>query len=554
MRCPFVCLIVASSLATLGPGRVIAQEASGLGHITFETSGSPEARQAFLRGVLLLHSFEFGDAKDAFVEAQRADPAFAMAYWGEAMTYNHPLWAQTDPPAATAALARLAPTPEARLAQAPTPYEKSWLTAVEALYGPGDKLTRDLAYASAMQKVFDANPEDLEAASFYALALLGTSHNGRDFATYMKAAAIVERVAAKDPQHPGAIHYLIHSYDDPVHAPLGLRAADVYGKIAPAASHALHMPSHIYFAMGMWDEAAVMNERSWQASADRVREKKLGVDELGFHALLWLEYAYLQQGRYQDARRILQTMEDDAAKSGSGRTRSHLALMRAAWLVETRAWTSAAAPVKADGLGADATSADRFAIGYAALESGNLAGAQAAQAAIQASLGGPPSGGDTHHGPAMPQSGLPAAGTGQGARVSAVMAQQLDGLILIKQGRQQPGLESLTAAATAEDALSFEFGPPNPVKPARELLGEVLMTLGQPQAARREFDAALRRNPRRALSLLGLARAAAASGDQATARATYADIARMWKRADKSLPEWKELSANTLLQSERPSR
>jgi tetratricopeptide (TPR) repeat protein len=530
------------ALVSLAPA---AQDTGGLGHIIFETSGAPAAKPAFIRGVLLLHSFEFADAKEAFMEAQRLDPGYAMAYWGEAMTYNHPLWAQTDPDAARAALARLAPTAEARVAKAPTAYEKSWLTAVEALYGSGDKLTRDLAYAAAMQRVFDANPEDLEAASFYALALLGTSHNGRDFATYMKAAAIVERVYAKNPQHPGAAHYLIHSYDDPVHAPLGMRAADAYAKIAPSASHALHMPSHIYFAMGMWDEAAAMNERSWKAADERVQQKKLSVDERGFHALHWLEYAYLQQGRYQDAKRILQTMEADAAKSGSARTRSHLALMRSAWVVETRQWSSVGQAVPAQGLGPDAVGANLFVIGYAALESGDLAGAKAALGQIRSAFGSPAGASDAHHGAGMPQTGLPAAGGSSHSRVPAVMAQQLDALILLKEGQPEPALERLTAAARAEDGLSFEFGPPNPVKPAHELLGEILLKLDRPEDARREFEASLRRAPRRALSMLGLARAAAAGGDTTAARATYAELGKMWKGADKDLPEWKELAATS---------
>ena len=160
-----------------------------------------------------------------------------------------------------------------------------------------------------MKRMHDKYPADDEVTSFYALAILGTSHGGRDFSIYMRAAALVEQVYAKNPQHPGAAHYLIHAYDDPVHAPLGLRYADAYSKIAPSASHALHMPSHIYVAMGMWDEAAAINERSVKAADARREAKKLDVDQRGFHALLWLVYSYTQQGRYEDARGILAQME-----------------------------------------------------------------------------------------------------------------------------------------------------------------------------------------------------------------------------------------------------
>ena len=267
--------------ATLLVAGLNSRAQSELGTIDFPTSGSAAAQPAFLKGVLLMHSFEYDDAKEAFQEAQKADPGFAMAYWGEAMTYNHAVWQQTAPDLAKAALARLAPTPEARLAQAPTAKEKDWLASLDALYGHGEKLARDLAYADAMRRMHEKYPADNEVAAFYALALLGTSHGGRDFGIYMKAAAIVEQVYSTNPQHPGAAHYLIHSYDDPIHAPLGLRYADAYSKIAPAAAHALHMPSHIYFALGRWDEAAAINERSVKAADARIAEKKLDVDARG---------------------------------------------------------------------------------------------------------------------------------------------------------------------------------------------------------------------------------------------------------------------------------
>ena len=358
-----------------------------LGTIDFPTSGSPAAQPHFIKGVLLMHSFEYDDAREAFVEAQKADPGFAMAYWGEAMTFNHAVWQRTSPDLAKAALGKLAPTADARRAKAPTEKEKDWLGAVERLYGRHStslSATLRLRSAQASSRATCPTPTRCAACtrsirvttrcrSFYALALLGTSHGGRDFSIYMRAAALVEQVYAKNPHHPGAAHYLIHAYDDPVHAPLGLRFADAYSKIAPAASHALHMPSHIYVAMGMWDESAAINERSVKAADARRDEKKLDVDARGFHALLWLVYSYTQQGRYDEARGVLAQMEAAAKESGSERTRSHLALARAAWLIETRKWGEAKAPVMAKGLPKDAAIADLFAIGFAALRSGNRA-------------------------------------------------------------------------------------------------------------------------------------------------------------------------------------
>ncbi len=541
-----------------------------LGRIDFPTSGFAAAQPAFLKGVLLLHSFEYDDAREAFVEAQKTDPGFAMAYWGEAMTYNHPVWQQTAPEQAQAALARLAPTADARVAKAPTAKEKDWLASLELLYGAGTtKLARDRAYAGHMQRMHERYPADDEVTAFYALALLGTSHNGRDFSIYMKAAALVEQVYAKNPRHPGAAHYLIHSYDDPVHAPLGLRFADAYSSIAPAASHALHMPSHIYFALGMWDEASAINERSVKAADARREQKGLDVDARGFHAMLWLVYGYAQQGRFEEARTVLSAMEADAQSSGSVRTRSHLALARAAWLIESRKWGDVRTAVPSQGLGAEAASADLFAIGVAAIRSGNRRAGGDALQQIAALMADPPPGTaqasavspvtgkpaassstragitpvvEPHAGHSgQPAAGLPAAGAGGDKRAVQVMAQQLEAILLFSEGRREEALVLARQAAVVEDGMSFEFGPPVPVKPAHELVGEMLMDLRRPKEAIPAFEASLQRNPRRALSLLGLGRASVAVKDMTRAMGAYGELRKIWKNADKGLPELREL-------------
>jgi hypothetical protein len=254
---------------------------------------------------LLLHSFEYADAREEFQAASKIEPAFAIAYWGEALTYTHPVWVQQDVPAARAVLARLAPTAEARLALAPTEREKDYLRSVEILYGSGDKVTRK-------HRVFQRHGAHDEEVP-------GRSRSGQPvrrraawhvparakFQLYMRAAAVAEEVFAKNPQHPGAIHYLIHAYDDPIHAPLGLRAARVYREVAGSASHAQHMPSHIFFALGMWDEAIAANIASIAVADERINRKNLGPADRNYHSLLWLEYAYLQEGRTSDARQVL---------------------------------------------------------------------------------------------------------------------------------------------------------------------------------------------------------------------------------------------------------
>lgn len=564
---------VASLSLALTAVVVPAAQQDALGRIEFPTAQAGPARDAFVRGVLLLHSFEYDDAREAFLEAQKVAPAFAMAYWGEAMTYNHPLWGQTAPEPARAALSRLGATPEQRLTAAASDKERDWLRAIEALYGEGDKPARDLAYAAQMRRMHERYADDLEVTAFYALALLGTSHGGRDAATYMRAAALAEDVVRANPEHPGAVHYLIHAYDDPVHAPLGLRYAEAYARIAPAASHALHMPSHIYFALGLWDEASDLNERSYKAADARVAQKGLGVDDRGFHALLWLTYSYLQQGRYQEAKAILDDLEKAAAASDSVRVRSHLALARSAWLVETRRWADARPMVAPEGLGADAVAAELFAVGNAAFRAGNRAAGNQALQRMAELVGdgdrpvrsvttskpipvprgrpgvapiptprpmrpGVPDG--TPSAAAAP--GLPSAGGGNDKRVAAVMAQQLEAVLIFSEGRRDEAIVLARQAAVVEDGLSFEFGPPLPVKPGHELVGDLLMDVRRPSEAIPEYEASLKRHPGRALSLLGLYRAATLAKDRDRAIEAAAQLRRIWHRADKSLPELKELT------------
>jgi tetratricopeptide (TPR) repeat protein len=213
MKHRIVVTLLSASLPFL-PQTANAQTAD-LGTIEFPNSGAAEAQPSFVRGVLLLHSFEYADAAEAFREAQRLDPHFAMAYWGEAMTYNHSLWGEQDREAAWEVLKRLGATTEDRLARARTEREKGYLRAVETLYGEGPKLERDRAYAEAMRRLHDSYPNDVEAKAFYSLAILGTAHEGRDHVTYMRAAGFAEEVFRDNPRHPGAAHYLIHSYDRP---------------------------------------------------------------------------------------------------------------------------------------------------------------------------------------------------------------------------------------------------------------------------------------------------------------------------------------------------
>jgi tetratricopeptide (TPR) repeat protein len=455
---------------------------------------------------LLLHSFEYRQAREEFLVAQRLAPAFAMAYWGEAMTYNEPIWFAQDAASARAALKR---SPKAH-----TDREAAYLQAAKILFGDGKKEERDFAYSAAMRRLHERYPNDDEAAVFYALSLLGTCHRGREFRTYMRAAAIVEDVLLRNPEHPGALHYAIHCYDDPVHAPLGLRAARVYGKVAPEAPHALHMPSHIFVAMGMWPEAAESNERAFAASR-ATQPMEAG----GYHALWWLEYTYLQQGRYAEARRMLETMESLVSKEAPALVRFHLVQMRAMYSIEAgRPYTNTAIT---EDLDLPARAAGLFAAGVDALNHGNRGEADRSLASIR-QLGAPSGGEAAHQEHIYPGD----------ARVVSVMEKEMAALLSMADGKSKEAIDQMKAAINIENNTPFEFGPPSPPKPAHELLGEILLSLGQPQLARVQFELALQRAPKRALSLLGLARAYVALGDKTAAREAYGDLKKIWSGAD----------------------
>lgn len=331
--------------------------------------------------------------------------------------------------------------------------------------------------------------------------------------------------ARLNPEHPGAAHYLIHSYDDPVHAPLGLRAARVYARIAPDAEHALHMPSHIFLALGMWDETVASNTDSWMAGERRVAREDLPPDRRGYHALSWLHYAYLQQGRFREARELLEIIRADAAKTGTVRARVHFAMMRGAYLVETEQWDAAPEGPDLTGLDVGAASVDLFATGLAAVRTGKLFAARAALADLRARIPAAHADNQTVTS-GYSRSGSPRTGPAE------VTAMELEGLIRLAEGRQDEGLELLAGAAAAESALSFGFGPPFPVKPSHELYGEALLALGRAGEAQEHFEQALARAPRRARSVLGLLAAARQTGDEELVAKNAQALAQIRAKAD----------------------
>jgi len=490
------------------------------GATEFENSGAEAAQEPFLRGLLMLHSFEYDDARTAFQKAQEIDPDFAMAHWGEAMTHNHPIWMEQDREAGVAALRELAPSPETQLEKAPTAREKAYLRTLHVLYGvgqedPASKEARDDAYEDAMADLAEEYPKDLNAQSFHALAILGTAHEGRDFATYMRAAAIVEEVFDKNPQHPGAAHYLIHAYDDPVHAPLGLRPARVYADIAPAATHALHMPSHIFFSLGQWTRGANSNVDSYEAAAAKAEEANAGLSGGGFHALHWLHYARLQQGRHQEARSVFNTTQTHAteAKVTTGYADYMRWYMPVAYVVETQQWAQfedrlEAMAIDADSLDTRGAVTLQAGHGLAAAHRGDLSTARSALTKAEEALGDADS------------------------KALRIQVEELRGLIALKSGDADTALEHLNTAATLESKRPLEYGPTFPPKPAHELYGEALLSLDRPADALTQFNKTLERYPDRALSLWGKARAAEQAGQTDVAQAARSTLAAQWENAD----------------------
>src|SRR5688500_1290593 len=321
------------------------QHGKTLGTIVFPNSGNAAAQAPFLRGIALLHSFEYREAAEAFREAQRADPSLALAYWGEALTYSQVLWRTENLPASRTALQKLAPTSTERLAMARTARERAFGAAVEAFYAEGPLPQRIVAYADSLRRHAQNAPDDHEAAAFASHALMLASNAGeakdRDQLA-REAVDLAQKVAKANPNHPGATHYLIHLYDTPGMAAQGLAFARAYDKIAPDAEHALHMPSHIYLQLGLWADVARSNERAWAAS----RAATTNAGRLDWHTFSWLHYAYLQQRRWRAARGLIDSARTLLAGAGGSYPDAAYVITRLEFqqAAETGSWPSPLTP------------------------------------------------------------------------------------------------------------------------------------------------------------------------------------------------------------------
>ena len=471
-----------------------------VGSLDFPTSArTTEAQQHFLRGVAILHSFGWKQAIEQFQAAQRLEPGFAMAYWGETLCYNHPLFGNPpDDESPRAVLARLGSTRDARVAKAQTDRERGFLMAVEILWGDGSYDDRRVAYMNAMRRLYERYPDDDEVGAFYAVSLLSAARalGDQTFRLETRAGAIGLAIFGRNPDHPGAPHYAIHAFDDPIHAPLALPAARRYAEIAPAVAHARHMPTHIFIQHGMWDLVSTHNQSAYEAA----RSLWEPGDSVGdtVHSLDWGQYGDLQRGDYAKARVWIDRLEKLIDESeGAARAASSLPLLKARYVVETEEW-------RIEPVTDDSSPHELLATGLSAVRLGRLDAARRAAAALETR----------------------AADGGAQVRI---MHKQLAALVATADGHGDAATALMDEAIALVETLRLPNGAANPVKPPYELYGELLLDLSRPGEASEKFETSLVRMPNRARSVLGAARAAAASGDVETARERYDFLLEFWR-------------------------
>jgi hypothetical protein len=518
MRARLACAALVVALAAPASAQL-----ENVGTLSFPTSGSPKAQQHFLRGVAILHSFGWKQAIAEFKLAQQAQPDFALAYWGETLCYNHPLNAEQDAKNPRAILARLGPDSAARIAKAPTEREQGFMRAIEALWGDGDWRQRRVAYMHAMERLHKQFPKDDEVTTFYALSLLSGARalDDNSFRYEMKAGALAMDVFKRNPKHPGATHYIIHAFDDPVHAPLALEAAHVYASIVPAVSHAVHMPTHIFIQHGMWNEVANQNVRAFQVAKDLWEPGDVPGDMA--HSGDWGQYGFLQLGDYAGARSRMNVFEEMAKTTKHPRAASALALQKARYIIETEEWTVQPVPD-------NASNETILANGMSAVKTGDLATAQKMEALLAAKAaaapGAAPAGPHADHGAAPAPTAPGGSDAGKAVRI---MHRELQALIALAKKENDAAVKLLQEAVAIEDSMRPPNGAADPVKPSHELLGEVLLQVAKPAEAAKAFDTSLLRMPNRARSLLGSARAHAAAGNRDTAAERMAVLNSFWK-------------------------
>lgn len=514
------------------------QPSGRVGTVHFPTSCAPAVEKTFDRAVAMLHSFWFSAAIDSFNEVLAGDPGCAPAYWGIAMSWwGNPFGGFRSPQALTSGAAAIE---KARVVGSKTARERDYIEAVATLFQDverRDQRTRALDYEHAMAALAERYPTDVEARIFYALALDQTAlPSDKTYANQLKAAAILEKEFASQPDHPGLAHYIIHSYDVPALAPRALDAARRYAAIAPDAPHALHMPSHTFTRVGAWTESIATNE----ASAAAARKDNAVSEEL--HALDYQTYAYLQTGQDAAARKTLDALpalrpriKVDAPGAAAPAPAGFYALaaIPARYALERNAWAEAAAltPYESPFPWTDAITYYARALGKA--RSGDPAGAASDAARL-----------DEIH------DALERAKDAYWTEQVEIQRRVARAWIAFAEERKDEAVAALREAADREDATEKAAVTPGPIKPARELLGEMLLALDRPDEALQQFETAMTKEPRRFRATYGAAQAARAAGNDARARAHFAALLEIAQPGDS--PERPELGEARQVVARRP--
>jgi len=499
-----------------------------LGRVNFSVSCSGAAQQQFNRAVALLHSFWYEEAEKGFVEVTKTDPKCGMGYWGIAMSSYHPVWA---PPVAAELRNGMAAMQKANVVGARTQREKDYIAAIETFYKDPDKFdhrTRALAYEKAMEQLYLRNPKDHEAAVFYALALLGTAlPTDKIYANQKKAGEILNKVLLYEPEHPGVAHYLIHTFDYPTLAPLALAAARSYAKIAPSSPHALHMPSHIFTRLGLWQESIESNIASAAAAKNYVARMHPGAasfDQL--HAMDYLAYAYLQTAQDGKVKEIVDALYAmNKVDANTFAAAYAFAAIPARYALERRQW-SEAAELKVH-------PADfpwnNFPYAEAIIYFGRAVGAARSGDAAGASK-------DIERLTSIQRS-LAEAKENYWATQVEIQRQTAAAWLARAEGKNEEALKIMRSAVDLEGSTEKNPVTPGAVLPARELLGDLLLELREPKQALKEFEASLLVSPNRFNGLYGAAKAAELFGDREKARNFYAKLAALGERSDGTRPE-----------------
>jgi hypothetical protein len=527
----FALLILYVVLATAQQDHSQHQHAvAGLGTVDFPTSCNAAAQELISRGAALLHSFGFEEARLAFNDAAKAHPACAMAYWGVARTWYHPIWA---PPSADELTQGAAALDRALAIDAKTDRERAYINALAVFYKDWqtvDHATRAKNYEKALAEVCDRNPGDDEAAIFHALQLVAIGYLDATDKTYTwqkRGSVILNQLLSRHQNHPGVAHYIIHSVDYPSLAELGLKAARAYARIAPDSPHALHMPSHIFTRLGLWDDSIASNTiaaKSAIAQAQRLHGGGGAFDQL--HAMDYLVYAYLQQAKDTSARKVLAEMEDITRLDENQFAAAYaFAASPARWALERHDWRAAAAlEIKPPWFPWDRFRNVEALVHYAraigAARAGDAVAARRSTDEIAAIRR------------AMPPSRDYDWSGSIGAEWEAATA-----LISWAEGKKDEGIRLLRMAADHEDAVDKHPVTPGALLPVREMLADLLLEDGAAREALKEYEAVLKTAPRRFNATAGAARAADKAGDGIKARAYAMQLREIANNAETSRPE-----------------